>query len=298
MKNILITGSNGQLGSEIREISDQYENYNFIFTDVEELDLTISEDIVSFFTDNKIDACINCAAYTAVDKAEDEVELAMLVNSTAVENLSKVCKNNGTLLFHISTDYVFNGKHFMPYVETDTVSPDSQYGLSKLKGEEAVMLNCDKAIIVRTSWLYSSHGNNFVKTLIKLGNERDQLSVVSDQIGVPTSAELIADITSVCLMQALRKNTDLSGIYHLAPSGNTSWYGFSQYLLEKGQSIVDGLSSHSVNLNPIPTSQYPTPAKRPKNSLLNTNKISKEFGIFMPMWQTHVDRFLNQNYGH
>ena len=155
-KNILVTGSNGQLGSEIREISDRYENYNFVFTDVEELDLTISEDIDSFFTDNKIDVCVNCAAYTAVDKAEDEIGLAMLVNSTAVDNLSKVCNNNGTLLFHISTDYVFNGKHFMPYSETDTVSPDSQYGLSKLKGEEAVMLNCDKAIIVRTSWLYSS----------------------------------------------------------------------------------------------------------------------------------------------
>ena len=134
--------------------------------------------------------------------------------------------------------------------------------------------------------------------MIRLFQEKDELSVVNDQIGVPTSAELIADITSVCLMQALRNNTDLSGIYHLAPSGNTSWYGFAQYLLEKGQSIVDGLSSHSVNLNPIPTSQYPTPAKRPKNSLLNTNKISQEFGIFMPMWQTHVDRFLNQNYGH
>ena len=263
MKNILITGSNGQLGSEIREISDQYENYNFIFTDVEELDLTISEDIVSFFTDNKIDACINCAAYTAVDKAEDEVELAMLVNSTAVENLSKVCKNNGTLLFHISTDYVFNGKHFMPYVETDTVSPDSQYGLSKLKGEEAVMLNCDKAIIVRTSWLYSSHGNNFVKTLIKLGNERDQLSVVSDQVGTPTYAADLAE--AIMVMIASFDETKPKEIYHFSNEGAISWYDFGKAIMK--------LSDIECAINPIDSKDYPSKANRPFYSVLSKSKI-------------------------
>jgi len=282
MKNILITGSNGQLGSEIREISDQYENYNFIFTDVEELDLTISEDIVSFFTDNKIDACINCAAYTAVDKAEDEVELAMLVNSTAVENLSKVCKNNGTLLFHISTDYVFNGKHFMPYVETDTVSPDSQYGLSKLKGEEAVMLNCDKAIIVRTSWLYSSHGNNFVKTLIKLGNERDQLSVVSDQVGTPTYAADLAE--AIMVMIASFDETKPKEIYHFSNEGAISWYDFGKAIMK--------LSDIECAINPIDSKDYPSKANRPFYSVLSKSKIKKHYGVNVPYWEDSLRRMI------
>ncbi len=282
MKNILITGSNGQLGSEIREISDQYENYNFIFTDVEELDLTISEDIVSFFTDNKIDACINCAAYTAVDKAEGEVELAMLVNSTAVENLSKVCKNNGTLLFHISTDYVFNGKHFMPYVETDTVSPDSQYGLSKLKGEEAVMLNCDKAIIVRTSWLYSSHGNNFVKTLIKLGNERDQLSVVSDQVGTPTYAADLAE--AIMVMIASFDETKPKEIYHFSNEGAISWYDFGKAIMK--------LSDIECAINPIDSKDYPSKANRPFYSVLSKSKIKKHYGVNVPYWEDSLRRMI------
>lgn len=282
MKNILITGSNGQLGSEIREISDQYENYNFIFTDVEELDLTISEDIVSFFADNKIDACINCAAYTAVDKAEDEVELAMLVNSTAVENLSKVCKNNGTLLFHISTDYVFNGKHFMPYVETDTVSPDSQYGLSKLKGEEAVMLNCDKAIIVRTSWLYSSHGNNFVKTLIKLGNEREQLSVVSDQVGTPTYAADLAE--AIMVMIASFDETKPKEIYHFSNEGAISWYDFGKAIMK--------LSDIECAINPIDSKDYPSKANRPFYSVLSKSKIKKHYGVNVPYWEDSLHRMI------
>ena len=282
MKNILVTGSNGQLGSEIREISDRYENYNFIFTDVEELDLTISEDIVSFFTDNKIDVCVNCAAYTAVDKAEDEIELAMLVNSTAVVNLSKVCKNNGTLLFHISTDYVFNGKHFMPYVETDTVSPDSQYGLSKLKGEEAVMLNCDKAIIVRTSWLYSSHGNNFVKTLIKLGNERDQLSVVSDQVGTPTYAADLAE--AIMVMIASFDETKPKEIYHFSNEGAISWYDFGKAIMK--------LSNIECAINPIDSKDYPSKANRPFYSVLSKSKIKKHYGVNVPYWEDSLRRMI------
>ena len=282
MKNILVTGSNGQLGSEIREISDRYENYNFVFTDVEELDLTISEDIVSFFTDNKIDVCVNCAAYTAVDKAEDEIELAMLVNSTAVDNLSKVCKNNGTLLFHISTDYVFNGKHFMPYVETDTVSPDSQYGLSKLKGEEAVMLNCDKAIIVRTSWLYSSHGNNFVKTLIKLGNERDQLSVVSDQVGTPTYAADLAE--AIMVMIASFDETKPKEIYHFSNEGAISWYDFGKAIMK--------LSNIECAINPIDSKDYPSKANRPFYSVLSKSKIKKHYGVNVPYWEDSLRRMI------
>ena len=282
MKNILVTGSNGQLGSEIREISDRYENYNFVFTDVEELDLTISEDIDSFFTDNKIDVCVNCAAYTAVDKAEDEIGLAMLVNSTAVDNLSKVCNNNGTLLFHISTDYVFNGKHFMPYVETDTVSPDSQYGLSKLKGEEAVMLNCDKAIIVRTSWLYSSHGNNFVKTLIKLGNERDQLSVVSDQVGTPTYAADLAE--AIMVMIASFDETKPKEIYHFSNEGAISWYDFGKAIMK--------LSNIECAINPIDSKDYPSKANRPFYSALSKSKIKKHYGVNVPYWEDSLRRMI------
>ena len=282
MKNILITGSNGQLGSEIREISDRYENYNFVFTDVEELDLTISEDIDSFFTDNKIDVCVNCAAYTAVDKAEDEIGLAMLVNSTAVDNLSKVCNNNGTLLFHISTDYVFNGKHFMPYSETDTVSPDSQYGLSKLKGEEAVMLNCDKAIIVRTSWLYSSHGNNFVKTLIKLGNEKDQLSVVSDQVGTPTYAADLAE--AIMVMIASFDETKPKEIYHFSNEGAISWYDFGKAIMK--------LSNIECAINPIDSKDYPSKANRPFYSVLSKSKIKKHYGVNVPYWEDSLRRMI------
>ena len=282
MKNILVTGSNGQLGSEIREISDRYENYNFVFTDVEELDLTISEDIDSFFTDNKIDVCVNCAAYTAVDKAEDEIGLAMLVNSTAVDNLSKVCNNNGTLLFHISTDYVFNGKHFMPYAETDTVSPDSQYGLSKLKGEEAVMLNCDKAIIVRTSWLYSSHGNNFVKTLIKLGNERDQLSVVSDQVGTPTYAADLAE--AIMVMIASFDETKPKEIYHFSNEGAISWYDFGKAIMK--------LSNIECAINPIDSKDYPSKANRPFYSVLSKSKIKKHYGVNVPYWEDSLRRMI------
>jgi len=177
MKNILITGSHGQLGSEIKDRAGQYPQFNFFFTDIEELDLTNRDAIDQFFKLNKIDACINCAAYTAVDKAEDERELALLVNAEAVKILSQVSSVHGAFLIHISTDYVFDGRNFKPYTETDPPSPDSYYGLTKLRGEEAVFAFCNKAIIVRTSWLYSTYGNNFVKTMIRLGKEKGQLGV-------------------------------------------------------------------------------------------------------------------------
>lgn len=282
MKNILITGSNGQLGSEIREISDRYENYNFIFTDINELDLTIYEEIISFFDSNKIDVCINCAAYTAVDNAEDEVELAMLINFKAVENLSKVCSSNNTLLFHISTDYVFNGKHYMPYSETDNVSPDSQYGLSKLKGEEAVMLNCDKAIIVRTSWLYSSHGNNFVKTIIKLGDKRDQLNVVSDQVGTPTYA---ADLAEALMSMVVGfDETKPKEIYHFSNEGAISWYDFAKAIIR--------LSGIDCTINPIHSNEYPSKANRPFYSVLSKSKIKTHYDVNVPYWEDSLHRMI------
>ncbi len=206
----------------------------------------------------------------------------MLVNSTAVDNLSKVCNNNGTLLFHISTDYVFNGKHFMPYSETDTVSPDSQYGLSKLKGEEAVMLNCDKAIIVRTSWLYSSHGNNFVKTLIKLGNEKDQLSVVSDQVGTPTYAADLAE--AIMVMIASFDETKPKEIYHFSNEGAISWYDFGKAIMK--------LSNIECAINPIDSKDYPSKANRPFYSVLSKSKIKKHYGVNVPYWEDSLRRMI------
>ena len=293
---ILLLGANGQVGTELQRtllILGDLKSCTRAQVNLEDI-----QSIRSLIQDYQPDVIVNAAAYTAVDQAESDKDKAELVNATAVGVLAQEAKDLDAWLVHYSTDYVFDGEKLDAYVESDTTNPINVYGSTKCKGEELITSSGCKHLIFRTSWVYGAHGNNFAKTMIKLFQEKDKLSIVNDQIGVPTSAELIADITSACLMQALRKNTDLSGIYHLAPSGNTSWYGFAQYLLEKGQSIVDGLSSHSVNLNPIPTSQYPAPAKRPKNSLLNTNKISQEFGIFMPMWQTHVDSFLNQNYGH
>ncbi|MBC8409631.1 MAG: dTDP-4-dehydrorhamnose reductase [Rhodobacteraceae bacterium] len=292
---ILLLGTNGQVGTELQRtllILGDLKSCTRAQANLEDI-----QGIRSLIQDYQPDVIVNAAAYTAVDQAESDKDKAELVNATAVGVLAQEAKDLDAWLVHYSTDYVFDGEKLDAYVESDTTNPINVYGSTKCKGEELITSSGCKHLIFRTSWVYGAHGNNFAKTMIKLFQEKDKLSIVNDQIGVPTSAELIADVTSTCLIQALQKNTDLSGIYHLAPNGNTSWYGFSQYLLEEGQSIVDGLSRHSIDLNPIATSQYPTPAKRPQNSLLNTNKIRQEFGVVMPKWQVHVDRFLNQTYG-
>lgn len=291
---ILILGANGQVGYELqRSLLPLGE---VIALDRTQADLTQLEKLKQILIDLKPDVIVNAAAYTAVDKAEEEQELAMLINGTAPGVIAEAAKQLDALFIHYSTDYVFDGTKTEPYTEKDTPNPINVYGKTKLAGEKAIQQSGCNYFIFRTSWVYAARGNNFAKTMIRIFQEKDELSVVSDQLGVPTSAELIADVTSACLIQALQKDTNLSGVYHLAPSGNTSWYGFAQYLLEKGKLIVDGLSNHSIDLNPIATSQYPTPAKRPENSLLNTNKISQTFDVFMPPWQVHVDRFFNQTY--
>ena len=292
---ILLLGANGQVGNELQRtllILGDLKSCTRAQANLEDI-----QGIRSLIQDYQPDVIVNAAAYTAVDQAESDKDKAELVNATAVGVLAQEAKDLDAWLVHYSTDYVFDGEKLDAYVESDTTNPINVYGSTKCKGEELITSSGCKHLIFRTSWVYGAHGNNFAKTMIKLFQEKDKLSIVNDQIGVPTSAELIANVTSACLIQALQKNTDLSGIYHLAPNGNTSWYGFSQYLLEEGQSIVDGLSRHSIDLNPIATSQYPTPAKRPQNSLLNTNKIRQEFGVFMPLWQVHVDHFLNKAYG-
>ncbi len=285
MNNILVTGSKGQLGSEIQAIKSQFYNYNFIFTDVDELDLTKSEDVELFFSTNNISVCINCAAYTAVDKAEDEQELAMLLNYKCVENLAKICNHNNTLLIHISTDYVFNGMQFRPYVELDVPAPDSYYGLTKLKGEQAVLEIANKGIIVRTSWLYSSYGNNFVKTMMRLGLERDELGVVVDQIGTPTYA---ADLASA-IMSVIQKteNEPVSEIYHYSNEGAISWYDFAKAIME--------YASISCEVNAIESKDFPAKANRPFYSVLNKAKIKSDFQIVVPYWMDSLKAMINKN---
>ena len=292
---ILLLGANGQVGTELQRtllVLGELKSCTRAQANLEDL-----QGIRSLIQDYQPNIIVNAAAYTAVDQAESDKDKAELVNTDAVGVMAHEAKNLDAWLIHYSTDYVFDGEKLNAYVESDPTSPINIYGNTKCKGEELITSSGCKHLIFRTSWVYGSHGNNFAKTMIRLFQEKDELSVVNDQIGVPTSAELIADVTSACLMQSLQKDTDLSGVYHLAPNGNTSWYGFAEYLCEKGKFIVDGMSNCSVGLSPIATLQYPTPAKRPENSLLNTNKISQAFGVFMPMWQVHVDRFLNQTYG-
>ena len=293
---ILLLGANGQVGTELQRtllVLGELKSCTRVEANLKDL-----QGLRSLIQDYQPNVIVNAAAYTAVDRAESDKNQAELINTTAVGVMAQEAKNLDAWLVHYSTDYVFDGEKLEAYIESDTTNPVNVYGSTKCKGEELITSSGCKHLIFRTIWVYGFHGNNFAKTMIRLFQEKDELSVVNDQMGVPTSTELIADVTSACLIQALQKDTDLSGIYHLAPSGNTSWYGFAKYLLEKGQSIIDGFSNHSIDLNPITTSQYPTPAKRPENSLLNTKKINQTFGVFMPKWQVHVDRFLNQAYGH
>jgi len=272
--NILITGSNGQLGSEIRAISHNYPDFKFLFTDIEELDLTNFNQVEAFFEKNEISSCINCAAYTAVDKAEDEQEMAMLVNHDVVANLAKVCSKNNALLIHVSTDYVFNGEHYKPYDENDSPSPNSFYGLSKLKGEKTVFKNTNRAVIIRTSWLYSAFGNNFVKTMIRLGKERDELGVVVDQIGTPTHAADLAD----AIMQIVEKVDDkpINEIYHYSNEGVISWYDFAKAIMNE--------AGINCKVNAIESKDFPAKANRPYYSVLNKAKLKNDFDIDVPYW--------------
>lgn len=284
MSNILVTGSNGQLGSEIRAIASNYSQFNFIFTDVGELNLTDYKAVEEAFQKDGYVACINCAAYTAVDKAEDDRELAMLLNNSVVENLAVTCKKYNCLLVHISTDYVFSGLHYKPYEETDPVSPDSYYGLTKRKGEEAALSNCDKIAIVRTSWLYSSFGNNFVKTMIRLGNERDQLGVVVDQVGTPTYA---ADLAEAIIQIIIKNGTnDIKEIYHYSNEGVISWYDFAKAIMS--------CKDIDCDVNAIESKDFPAKANRPFYSVLNKAKIKKDFNVDVPYWLDSLVRMLNK----
>lgn len=277
-KNVLVTGANGQLGSELKRLEDinPNENFKFFFTDVDTLDITDIDSLDDYVKRNSIKYIINCAAYTAVDKAEDDVELCYKINRDAVINLGTVATNNKAKMIHVSTDYVFDGTGTRPYVETDAVNPQSVYGKSKQEGEAELQKVCSDAVIIRTAWLYSIYGNNFVKTMIRLGNERDELSVVADQTGTPTNAADLANAIGKILEYSIG-NEFKGGIYHFSNEGVTTWYDFT-LAIHKDAGVT-------CKVNPITTDQYPTKAARPKYSVLDKTKIKETFGINIPSWE-------------
>ena len=278
-KNILVTGANGQLGMEFRSLSNNYPGYDFLFASKDELSITDLASVEKFFSQNKIDHCFNCAAYTAVDKAETEREIAFESNGTAVGNLASVCKKYGTLLIHISTDYVFNGEATEPYKETNETDPVNAYGASKLLGEIEALKNNTGSIIIRTSWVYSSFGKNFVKTMLRLMNEKETISVVNDQLGCPTYANDLA----VAMLKIVTTNKNPNpGIYNYSNKGVISWYEFALAIKE--------ISGSNCIVNPVDSTQYPTPAKRPKYSVMDTAKIQQLFNIEIPYWKDSLEK--------
>jgi len=282
MPTILITGANGQLGSELQFLSKLYPQYDFIFTDHQELSIIDKDAIDAFFKAHAIYACINCAAYTAVDKAESDIEKANELNGYAVGYLANACKVHNAIFIHISTDYVFDGNATVPYQVDHPVSPINIYGSSKLLGEQEAVQKNPKSIIIRTSWVYSAVGNNFVKTMLRLMNERESLGVVYDQVGCPTyAADLAAAIMQIV---SSGKALDNAGMYHYSNQGVISWFQFAIAIKE--------LTGSKCTVNPVPTTAYPTPAKRPAYSVMDTTKIQNTFNCTIPFWKDSLEKCL------
>ena len=281
MKKILVTGANGQLGKEFRDLASLFSDCEFLFLSREDLPIHHFELVRNVFHSFKPDFCINCAAYTAVDKAEQEKDLAYLVNAESVGVLAAVCKINNTKFVHVSTDYVYDGNSETPYIETDETSPSSVYGASKKLGEEEALKHCPDSIIIRTSWVYSIHGKNFVKTMMKLMGEKEEISVVADQRGTPTWA---ADIASA-IMNIIESEKWIAGIYNFSNEGEITWYDFA--------SEIKKIIGSQCKVNPIPTSAYPTPAKRPQYSVLSKSKIQKNYGLKLEDWKTSLHKCID-----
>lgn len=287
-KKVLVTGANGQLGQSIRKNTVDLNSYEFTYIDYEELDFTQPDTIPGFFKDKTFDLIINCAAHTAVDKAESEPELADKINHQSVREIAKIAKEKNIKLVHVSTDYVFNGESFKPYIESDATGPESVYGDTKLKGELAVQDINPNGIIIRTSWVYSEFGNNFVKTMLRLGSERDELGVIFDQVGTPTYAgDLAQAIIQIIHADTFGQLEAASSIYHFSNEGVASWYDFAVAIFE--------LSDTTCKVNPIETAEYPTPAKRPPYSLLNKKKIKEKFNLQIPYWKESLKTCLASN---
>lgn len=270
---IFVTGKNGQLGNELNVLSVKYPQYDYFFADIEELDITDPEKLESYFNEHSPSICINTAAYTAVDKAESDRDIAMKVNADAVGFLAQNCNKINAKFIHISTDYVFNGNTDQPYKENYPVDPVNYYGLTKLKGEEAAIAGNPSSVIIRTSWVYSRFGNNFVKTMLRLMKERESLNVINDQFGSPTYA---ADLAAVIMAIATAENYT-PGIYHFSNHAHITWFDFALAIKE-----IAGLS---CTINPIDTSGYPTPAKRPHYSVMDKGKIQSTYGVALKDWK-------------
>jgi len=278
MNTILITGSHGQLGNEMQQAAKRFPAFQYIYTDVEELDICDKNALNAFVKDNNVNIIVNCAAFTAVDKAEDDVELCYKINRDAVRNIGEVAQDNNVKVVHVSTDYVFDGTNYLPYTEDMPVCPATVYGKSKLEGEQALLESCDQAVILRTSWLYSSFGNNFVKTMIKLGTERDSLNVIYDQIGTPTYA---ADLAGT-ILTLLSHETFVPGIYHFSDEGVCSWYDFTK--------SIHRIASITCDVRPIETKDYPARTPRPNYSVLNKAKIKSTYSINIPHWEESLEK--------
>ena len=276
MKTVLVTGANGQLGNSIQIRANQYPDYHFLFTDVDSLDICDKEAVLRYAHENEVSYILNCAAYTAVDKAESNEALCQRINCDAVRNLGEAAEAVGAKVIHISTDYVFDGSNCRPYVETDATCPVSVYGRTKLAGEQALQQACPNSVIIRTAWLYSEFGNNFMKTVLRLGKEHDVLRFIFDQIGTPTYAGDLAK-AMLTVMEAAEKDQFVPGIYHFSDEGVCSWYDFTVKILQ-----IAGMQNVVI---PIETKDYPTPATRPHYSVLNKGKIKQTYGLVIPHWE-------------
>lgn len=280
MKNILVTGGKGQLASCIKNITKHLEGYHFIYIDLDELDISESTEVNKFFEAEDIYYCVNCAAYTAVDKAEMELDLAMKVNKGGAQNLAEACNKHGAGLIHISTDFVFDGTQTRLYTEEVLPKPLGVYGITKLQGEKAVANTLKEHFIIRTSWLYSEHGHNFLKTMLRLGNEKEELNVVCDQIGTPTYAGDLAKI----IIKIITEDIKAFGVYHYSNEGVASWYDFAKSIFDE--------SNMDVKVLPVNTEAYPTSAKRPLFSALDKSKIKKALLVEIPYWRDSLKNCL------
>ncbi len=281
---ILVTGSNGQLGRSLQKIAKTDRKHDWFFTDVAELDITKTTQVKHYINSENIEVCINCAAYTAVDKAEDDQQMAFMLNATAPQILADACHETNALLIHVSTDYVFDGQNYKPYQEDDVISPASAYAKSKADGEKAVITSGAKYAIVRTSWLYSAYGGNFVKTMLRLGQEKESLNVVADQVGTPTYAFDLA--AAILLIAESEKAEDHNQIYHFSNEGAISWYDFAQTIMQ--------LENLDCKVVPIESKDYPVKTKRPFYSVLNKSKIKNHFGIQIPYWRNSLKKCLEE----
>ena len=282
MRSVLVTGANGQLGVALRNISDSFDDFEFYFTDVDTLDICDKAQVDAFVKSHKISVIVNCAAYTAVDKAEDDAGLCMRINRDAVRNIGETAMSVGAKVIHVSTDYVFDGCGTRPYREDDATNPASVYGATKLAGEQALLQICPGSVIIRTAWLYSETGNNFVKTMLRLGAERDTLGVVADQKGTPTYAGDLADAIKVILIA----QRFAPGIYHYTNDGYCTWHDFAVRIFE-----LEGIN---CDVRPLTTAEYPTRAKRPAYSVLDKSKIKAIYGVQVPGWESGLEKCLGK----